>query len=139
MLLLQNLIFLSINFFYARQLILIHIRVLNFDVYCSVSVVRTSPRGYQYADHPLPSDTSVLTLYRYRAIQGMYRVVMVEIRPLPRCTGRYVLNFDNYRSVPVGTPQISIVTDVYRSVLLGNLDKASYAQRKNKKAKSQIS
>ena len=35
--------------------------VLNFDVYHPVQVVHIDPRGYQYADHPLPGNTSVLT------------------------------------------------------------------------------
>lgn len=69
-------------------------RVLNFDVYRSVRVVCTGPRGYRYADHPLLGGTSVLT--SYRMIKGLYRAEMVEIWSLPRRTSYYALDFDRH-------------------------------------------
>lgn len=83
-------------------------------MYCPVRAVCTYPREYQYTDHPLSGSTNVLTLYQ--AIWGLYWAIMIEIQPLSRRTDRHTLDFDRYRSVPVGISQILTVTKAYRSI-----------------------
>lgn len=61
-------------------------RVLNFDVYHSVWVVRTGPRGYWYADCSLPGGTSVLMgTEAYRPVPSQISTVTKAYRSV--CLG----------------------------------------------------
>ena len=77
-------------------------------MYHPVRVVHIGLRGYRYADRPLSGDT------RSIPSGNVQNLIITEAH-----RSVYASNFDCYRGVPIGMPQISIVTEEYWLVGLG--------------------
>ena len=82
---------------------MVGVRVLNFDVYRPVLAVRTSPRGYWYADHPLPDSPNVLTgTEAYRSVPPRISTVTEAYRSVrPGVVGKCIFKVLAYT---IGTP-----------------------------------